>query len=72
MYVFDYMRDILRDQITRASRYQRVIEFNDVLLRFTTDELYGRYDHLGNRAEVINCYHVERMLDTYKAMKENK
>ena len=68
MYCFDYMRRLLRDKIVRASQVQRTIEIDDVVLKFTSEELYLRNDRCGNRAEVISCYYVERLLDMYRTL----
>lgn len=68
MYCFDYMRRLLRDKIIRASQVQRTIEIDDMVLKFTSEELYLRNDQYGNRAEVISCYYVERLLDMYRTL----
>ena len=68
MYCFDYMRRLLRDKIVRASQAQRTIEIDDMVLKFTSEEIYLRNDRYGNRAEVISCYYVERLLDMYRTL----
>ena len=68
MYVFDYMCWLLRDKIVRASKLGRVICIDEYILKFTSDELYERYDRHGSRAEVLGSRYVERMLDTYRTL----
>ena len=68
MYVFDYMCWLLRDKIIRASKIGRVICIDEYILKFTSEEMYERYDRIGWRAEVIGCRYVERLLDTYRVL----
>lgn len=68
MYCFDYMRWLLQDKIVRVNRIQRIIIFEDIILRFASDELYWRDGSRGNRAEVIGSRYVEKQLDRYKVL----
>lgn len=68
MYVFDYMCWLLHDKVARASKVGRTIYINEYILKFTSDELYERYDRHGSRAEVLGSRYVERMLDTYRTL----
>ena len=72
MHVFDYMCWLLHDKIIRASKIGRTIYIDGYFLKFTTDELYERYDRHGSRAEIIGCRYVERMLDTYTTLAKSK
>lgn len=69
MYCFSYMTRLLHDKIIWASKIRREIHIDEYILKFTSDELYWRQDRFGNRAEVLNCYYVERLLDTYSVLK---
>lgn len=69
MYCFDYMRRLLHDKIIWISKTRREIHIDEYALKFTSEELYWRQDRIGNRAEVLSCYYVERLLDTYSVLK---
>ena len=68
MHVFDYMYWLLHDKIIRASKIGRTIYIDVYFLKFTSDELYERYDRHGSRSEIIDCRYVERLLDTYNTL----
>lgn len=69
MYCFDYMRRLFRDKIVRINQVRREIHIDEYVLKFTSEELYWRQDRIGNRADVLDCYYVERLLDTYSVLK---
>lgn len=68
MRIFDYMYWLLHDKIIRASKIGRTIVVDGYFLKFTSYELYERYDCHGSRAEIVGCRYVERLLDTYKTL----
>lgn len=69
MYCFDYMRNLLRDHIRFTDKNWRIIDIDDYRLIFASDEQYYRnLMHGDHDVEVISCYYVERMLDTYRTL----
>lgn len=72
VYCFNYMSDLLRDHIVRASKSSMTTFIDEYCLHFISGEQYFRYGRVGYRGEVLNARYVERLLDTYATLKGAK
>lgn len=69
VYCFNYMCDLLRGRIDRASKLSMTIIIDEYCLRFMSDEQFFRYGRVGYRDEIINSRYIVKMLDTYATLK---